>query len=348
MTRPPASKRRVLLDGRGDMTRMEAELTRPARQEVPSLAVLAAMAARRFGLHRHQLDPNAEARIPDVMRTMPTMINNYRLTIITCSATDPATAPPVLSCGRHRRLAHVERADDSVDRQQQQQQQQPVPELGHAHRRPRHPRQPVAGRLVPQAQSGQRTGRPRRAQFGRTRAVVAADARPGRRGHHHPRHFWPGGSSRVGFFLYVYFSFLFYFQHKATAVRVSNLVCQCPYVGNTRMRVCTCIRSSYTSPLARVHWKRIIVDEGHVMATKSNRFHFGTHKLSTESRYALKTVCLFIHCPFFFLQLGNNGNPTCSGRHRRRPRAIAKHVHLLECTTPTIIFFFYPSQPCTV
>jgi len=87
-------------------------------------------------------------------------------------------------------------------------------------------------------------------------------------------------------------------------VRVSNLVCQCPYVGNTRMRVCTCIRSSYTSPLARVHWKRIIVDEGHVMATKSNRFHFGTHKLSTESRYALKTVLLIYSLSFFFSPAG--------------------------------------------
>ena len=41
--------------------------------------------------------------------------------------------------------------------------------------------------------------------------------------------------------------------------------CQCPYVGATRMRDCSCSQEDdfYHSPLRDLHWLRIIIDEGH-------------------------------------------------------------------------------------
>ncbi|ORX47171.1 hypothetical protein DM01DRAFT_1327182 [Hesseltinella vesiculosa] len=51
--------------------------------------------------------------------------------------------------------------------------------------------------------------------------------------------------------------------------------CQCPYIGITRIRDCKCThlfhKPTYTSPLLQVHWKRVIVDEGHTLSSKSSR-----------------------------------------------------------------------------
>jgi SNF2 family DNA or RNA helicase len=42
-------------------------------------------------------------------------------------------------------------------------------------------------------------------------------------------------------------------------------VCSCPYIGSTRIRDCNCvgIGNVYESPLRKLHWLRIIIDEGH-------------------------------------------------------------------------------------
>ncbi|KAH8146435.1 uncharacterized protein LAJ45_09628 [Morchella importuna] len=49
------------------------------------------------------------------------------------------------------------------------------------------------------------------------------------------------------------------------------LICTCPYMGATRTPNCTCFRKEdvYKSPLMSIHWKRLIVDEGHSMASGS-------------------------------------------------------------------------------
>lgn len=43
------------------------------------------------------------------------------------------------------------------------------------------------------------------------------------------------------------------------------LVCTCPYIGATRIRDCQCLKPDdvYDSPLKHLHFKRLIVDEGH-------------------------------------------------------------------------------------
>lgn len=48
--------------------------------------------------------------------------------------------------------------------------------------------------------------------------------------------------------------------------------CLCTYVGRTRVVACNCpppVR--YLSPLTSIHWKRLIVDEGHSMSSQHTK-----------------------------------------------------------------------------
>ncbi|CAO3599681.1 unnamed protein product [Absidia cylindrospora] len=48
--------------------------------------------------------------------------------------------------------------------------------------------------------------------------------------------------------------------------------CKCPYIGRTREKNCICgSKPIYTSPLLQVHWKRVIVDEGHSLSSRNSR-----------------------------------------------------------------------------
>ncbi|KAK4903202.1 hypothetical protein LTR27_000130 [Elasticomyces elasticus] len=62
----------------------------------------------------------------------------------------------------------------------------------------------------------------------------------------------------------------------------TQLTCHCPYIGSTRDRDCRCIRSDslYDSPLKHLHFKRALIDEGHM---------FGSHN-STAVTVANKLV----------------------------------------------------------
>ncbi|KAI9284162.1 P-loop containing nucleoside triphosphate hydrolase protein [Umbelopsis sp. AD052] len=67
--------------------------------------------------------------------------------------------------------------------------------------------------------------------------------------------------------------------------------CDCPYIGATRKRDCSCRTiddpsERYISPLLQVHWKRLIVDEGHSLAD-SNR----SSQLSAKLFVTWKWVC---------------------------------------------------------
>ncbi|KAF7727694.1 hypothetical protein EC973_007250 [Apophysomyces ossiformis] len=50
-------------------------------------------------------------------------------------------------------------------------------------------------------------------------------------------------------------------------------ICRCPYIGASRVRNCQCsdpmANEAYVSPLLQVHWKRVIVDEGHRLSSKN-------------------------------------------------------------------------------
>jgi len=49
-------------------------------------------------------------------------------------------------------------------------------------------------------------------------------------------------------------------------------VCQCAYIGSTRIRDCTCLRTDdlYNSPLKSLHFLRLIIDEGHFFSNAAN------------------------------------------------------------------------------
>lgn len=78
----------------------------------------------------------------------------------------------------------------------------------------------------------------------------------------------------------------------------SNLTCQCPYIGASRKRDCTCLKDEdiYHSPLKDLHFKRLITDEGHAFGNASK-------KSKTEALTVIE-----------FLQLGSrwiiSGTPT--------------------------------------
>ena len=60
-------------------------------------------------------------------------------------------------------------------------------------------------------------------------------------------------------------------------------ICRCPYIGSTRTRDCSCLRTDelYESPLKRLHLKRLIIDEGHVLGNTNSMAVSVANKLVT-------------------------------------------------------------------
>ena len=52
----------------------------------------------------------------------------------------------------------------------------------------------------------------------------------------------------------------------------NQMVCRCPYIGATRVRNCNCVRSDdlYDSPLKHLHFKRLVIDEGHFFGLRND------------------------------------------------------------------------------
>ncbi|KAK3056343.1 hypothetical protein LTR09_002850 [Extremus antarcticus] len=63
----------------------------------------------------------------------------------------------------------------------------------------------------------------------------------------------------------------------------TQLLCRCPYIGASRTRDCHCLRTDqlYDSPLKHVHFKRLIIDEGHFFSNASNTAATVANKLIT-------------------------------------------------------------------
>jgi hypothetical protein len=73
----------------------------------------------------------------------------------------------------------------------------------------------------------------------------------------------------------------------ATNVRA---YCQCPYIGATRIRDCSCFNPDdvYCSPLKQLHFLRIIVDEGHEFSsTATNAVRVATELVTAERRWVV-------------------------------------------------------------
>ncbi|KAF2760509.1 hypothetical protein EJ05DRAFT_287252 [Pseudovirgaria hyperparasitica] len=65
--------------------------------------------------------------------------------------------------------------------------------------------------------------------------------------------------------------------------------CQCPYIGASRLRDCTCLTPEeiYKSPLKEVHWLRIVVDEGHGFASPTSAAVRVANQLQAERRWVV-------------------------------------------------------------
>ncbi|KAK4555692.1 hypothetical protein LTR86_007445 [Recurvomyces mirabilis] len=66
-------------------------------------------------------------------------------------------------------------------------------------------------------------------------------------------------------------------------ILATQLVCRCPYIGATRTRDCHCIRNDdlYDSPLKHLHFKRLVIDEGHFFSNNNNSAVTVANKLVT-------------------------------------------------------------------
>jgi hypothetical protein len=66
-------------------------------------------------------------------------------------------------------------------------------------------------------------------------------------------------------------------------------VCNCPYIGSTRIPNCNCIKSGaiYESPLQKLHWLRIIIDEGHSFSSSVSNAVLVAKQIQAERRWVV-------------------------------------------------------------
>lgn len=65
--------------------------------------------------------------------------------------------------------------------------------------------------------------------------------------------------------------------------------CICPYIGATRIPDCNCFGSGivYESPLLKLHWLRIIIDEGHNFSSASSNAVLVAKQIQAERRWVI-------------------------------------------------------------
>jgi hypothetical protein len=66
-------------------------------------------------------------------------------------------------------------------------------------------------------------------------------------------------------------------------------VCDCPYIGATRIPDCNCVNSDkiYESPLKKIHWLRIIIDEGHSFSSSVSNAVLVAKQIQAERRWVV-------------------------------------------------------------
>lgn len=73
--------------------------------------------------------------------------------------------------------------------------------------------------------------------------------------------------------------------HKKISALHSLPPCKCPNIPGSRIPDCKCPSPANVSPLLRVRWKRLVIDEGHVSASLSTNLTPFTKLLSVERRW---------------------------------------------------------------
>ena len=77
-------------------------------------------------------------------------------------------------------------------------------------------------------------------------------------------------------------------QGRRAAVGMTR-VCDCPYIGSTRISDCNCVDpgKAYQSPLMKLHWLRIIIDEGHSFSSSSTNAVLVAKQIHAERRWVV-------------------------------------------------------------
>lgn len=77
-------------------------------------------------------------------------------------------------------------------------------------------------------------------------------------------------------------------QGRRAAAGVTR-VCDCPYIGSTRIPDCNCVDpgKTYQSPLMKLHWLRIIIDEGHSFSSSSTSAVLVAKQIHAERRWVV-------------------------------------------------------------
>ncbi|KAF2629559.1 hypothetical protein BU25DRAFT_336889 [Macroventuria anomochaeta] len=65
--------------------------------------------------------------------------------------------------------------------------------------------------------------------------------------------------------------------------------CNCPYIGATRIANCSCFDSGtvYESPLLKLHWLRIVIDEGHNFSSATSNAVLVAKQIQAERRWVV-------------------------------------------------------------
>ncbi|KAH7561914.1 hypothetical protein BM1_03018 [Bipolaris maydis] len=73
------------------------------------------------------------------------------------------------------------------------------------------------------------------------------------------------------------------------AVRGVTRVCKCPYIGASRVPNCNCVDYDefYESPLKKIHWLRIIIDEGHSFSSSLSNAVLVAKQIEAERRWVV-------------------------------------------------------------
>ncbi|KAI4926286.1 hypothetical protein J4E85_006578 [Alternaria conjuncta] len=69
----------------------------------------------------------------------------------------------------------------------------------------------------------------------------------------------------------------------------ASRVCNCPYIGATRIPDCSCVDTDrvYESPLKKIHWLRIVIDEGHSFSSSVSNAVLVAKQIQAERRWVV-------------------------------------------------------------
>jgi hypothetical protein len=77
-------------------------------------------------------------------------------------------------------------------------------------------------------------------------------------------------------------------------------VCDCTYIGATRIPDCNCVGSGtvYESPLKKLHWLRVIIDEGHSFSSSASNAVLVAKQIQAERRWVISgsKSCVTTQC----------------------------------------------------